>query len=191
MKKFFSLIVMAVMCTCFVSCGNDDDNNGPVVNDPVFSSVKGTLSLKFTEATLNLANVVVSYPNSEGKMVRESVLKPDWKKTVDVNKPISEFEFQVFITKMPVIDISDNNPTFSTAADGTKYAHLGLDEIELSMVSCDQNGQDLSGFRVLTKSTSDKKSDEINEFFEVHASGPYYSWAAVFDKNGKGSEKNK
>lgn len=83
MKKFFSLIVMAALSACFVSCGSDGsgkEDPKPPIEASVFSSVKVDISLKFTEATLNMANIVISLPNSEGKMVRESVLKPEWER---------------------------------------------------------------------------------------------------------------
>lgn len=186
MKKLFPLIAMAIMSICLVSCSDDDDSNNVPVAKRVYSSVYTTYSLKFSEATLELGQVVVSYPNSAGEMVRESVLKPVWEKTVKVNKPLSKCEFQVTLTKMPGIDYSESNPVFSTSATGKKYAFMGLEDIEVRMGACDQDGVLITESGFASKSLRFyPQPDQIDEFFDMFSSAPFCHHSVLFDKDGK------
>lgn len=92
---------------------------------------------------------------------------------------------------MPVIDTSDENKTLSTREDGTKYALLGLSERHLTFKACDQRGIELSSsLDVYSASDAEEvELDEIDKFFEKHASTPYYSLGVAYDKNGKPSLK--
>lgn len=176
---------MAIMSICLVSCSKDDDNIEPVVKEKVYSSMYTTYSFKFTEATLALGQVVISYPNSEGEMIRESVLNPVWEKTVKINKPLSKCEFKVSITKMPGIDYSDNNPAFSTDANGKKYAVMGFEDIEVRMTTCDQDGVQISESSFSSKSLrSYIEPDEIDEYFDLHSVLSLLEHSASFDTKG-------
>ena len=176
MKKFVSMFsfVMAIASVSFVSCGNDDDIDDPIVSTSEFTSVKATYSCELTEATLNVATVVASYTGEDGKTVNETISNPIWEKSVTINKPVSECDFQISVTKR---------------ADSEETVKLGLENIAINVKSYDQNGKMLSLYKRASAQVSTIEPGQIDNYFALHADEPLYEMTAAFDKKGNSLEK--
>lgn len=84
MKKFFYMSVLVLMAALtMTSCGSDDDKKG---DEPTSKSISYEASVTFSQDMIDICDVTMTYKDSDGKAVTETVTSTTWNKKVKVNK---------------------------------------------------------------------------------------------------------
>ena len=87
MKKFFYMSVLVLMAALtMTSCGSDDDKKGDEPSEPTSKSISYEASVTFSQDMINICDVTMTYKDSDGKSVTETVTSTTWSKKVNVKK---------------------------------------------------------------------------------------------------------
>jgi predicted small secreted protein len=86
MKKFFYMGVLVLMAALtLTSCGSDDNKKDePSEPTPTSKSVSYEATASFSQDVLDICDLTMSYKDSDGKTVTETVTSTTWTKKVTV-----------------------------------------------------------------------------------------------------------
>ena len=85
MKKFFYMSVLVLMAALtLASCGSDDKKDEPSEPTPTSKSVSYEATANFSQDVLDICDLTMSYKDSDGKTVTETVTSTTWTKKVTV-----------------------------------------------------------------------------------------------------------
>ena len=85
MKKFFYMSVLVLMAALtLTSCGSDDKKDEPSEPTPTSKSVSYEATASFSQDVLDICDLTMSYKDSDGKTVTETVTSATWTKKVTV-----------------------------------------------------------------------------------------------------------
>ena len=87
MKKFFYMSVLVLMAALtLASCGSDDEKkkDEPSEPTPTSKSVSYEATANFSQDVLDICDLTMSYKDSDGKTVTETVTSTTWTKKVTV-----------------------------------------------------------------------------------------------------------
>ena len=85
MKKFFYMSVLVLMAALtLASCGSDDKKDEPSEPTPTSKSVSYEATASFSQDVLDICDLTMTYKDSDGNTVTETVTSTTWTKKVTV-----------------------------------------------------------------------------------------------------------